>query len=68
MKVHFITYGDKKFYLSKLHIINLAKRSEFFDTYKSFGPRNLDNEFVDNNFSILQNSTEEDTGCGSIKF
>ena len=30
MKVHFITYGDKKFYLSKLHIINLAKRSEFF--------------------------------------
>ena len=57
MKVHFITYGDKKFYLSKLHIINLAKRSEFFDTYKSFGPRNLDNEFLNNNFSILQNST-----------
>ena len=50
MKVHFITYGDKKFYLSKVHIINLAKRSAFFDTYKSFGPRNLDNEFVDNNF------------------
>ena len=26
MKIYFLTYGDNKFYLSKKHIISLAKK------------------------------------------
>jgi len=45
-KIYFITYGDEKFKLSKKHLIGLAKYSGLFEECISFGPKDLDREFV----------------------
>ena len=45
MKIYFLTYGDKNFYLSKKHLISLAKKSEFFDYTLSLGPSDLNSDF-----------------------
>ena len=45
-KIYFITYGDEKFKLSKKHLIGLAKYSGLFEECISFGPKDLDKEFV----------------------
>tara|TARA_B100001057_G_C22838855_1_gene946267 strand:- start:1825 stop:2628 length:804 start_codon:yes stop_codon:yes gene_type:complete len=55
MKIYFLTYGDRKFYISKKHLVSLAKKSEFFDHFLSLGPKDLDKEFKEKNKKILQN-------------
>ena len=45
MKIYFLTYGDQKFYISKKHLISLAKKSELFDHLLSFGPKDLNAQF-----------------------
>ena len=45
-KIYFITYGDDKFKISKKHLIGLAKYSNLFDECISYGPQDLDKEFV----------------------
>ena len=45
MKTYFLTYGDRKFYISKKHLISLAKKSELFDYQISLGPEDLNYEF-----------------------
>ena len=45
MKIYFLTYGDKNFYLSKKHLISLAKKSELFDYTLSLGPSDLNSDF-----------------------
>ena len=47
-KIQFITYGDsKKYSISKKHLINLAKHSNFFDNCISFTENDLDDKFQD---------------------
>tara|TARA_Y100001936_G_C15992733_1_gene623288 strand:- start:348 stop:1151 length:804 start_codon:yes stop_codon:yes gene_type:complete len=52
-KIYFITYGDEKFKLSKKHLIGLAKYSGLFEECISFGPKDLDREFVKKYKNIL---------------
>tara|TARA_B100000989_G_scaffold272002_1_gene229134 strand:+ start:30874 stop:31674 length:801 start_codon:yes stop_codon:yes gene_type:complete len=47
MKKFFLTYGDKKFNISKKHLLNLAKKSSLFDYTISLGPENLNPKFVE---------------------
>ncbi len=54
MKKYFLTYGDKNFYLSKKHLINLAKRSDLFHQTIALGFNDLDKEFVNTYSSILK--------------
>tara|TARA_B100000902_G_scaffold59643_1_gene66753 strand:- start:35487 stop:36290 length:804 start_codon:yes stop_codon:yes gene_type:complete len=56
MKIYFLTYGDNNFYLSKKHIISLAKRSKFFDFCISMGPKDLDYEFKNKYNEVLNYS------------
>ena len=56
MKIYFLTYGDQKFYISKKHLISLAKKSELFDHLLSFGPKDLSAQFKKQYKKILQNS------------
>ena len=56
MKIYFLTYGDQKFYISKKHLISLAKKSELFDHLLSFGPKDLNEQFKKRYKKILQNS------------
>jgi len=44
-KIHFITYGDEKYSISKKHLIGLARHSNFFDSTKAFGPKDIDTDF-----------------------
>ncbi len=45
-KIYFITYGDSsKYYLSKKHIINLAKNSNFFDDCLALNLNDVDEEY-----------------------
>ena len=53
-KTVFITYGDKNYNLQKKHILNLARRSGFFDSSFSYGPGNLDEEFLFKYSDILK--------------
>lgn len=53
MKIYFLTYGDSKFYLSKKHLISLAKRSKNFDFHIALGPKDLDYEFKQKYKNIL---------------
>lgn len=53
-KIQFITYGDsKKYSISKKHLINLAKHSNFFDTYRTFSKNDLDDKFQNTFKNIL---------------
>ena len=56
MKIYFITYGDKKFKFSKIHLIELAKETGCFDEFISLGPKDLDNSFKNKYFDILNQS------------
>ena len=56
MKIYFLTYGDQKFYISKKHLISLAKKSELFDEFLSLGPKDLNTQFKKRYKKILQNS------------
>ena len=53
-KIYFITYGDDKFKISKKHLIGLAKYSNLFDECISYGPQDLDKEFVKKYKNILE--------------
>ncbi len=44
-KSHFITYGDGKFYFSKARLSREAKNSEFFDSIKVYGRRDISKTF-----------------------
>ena len=54
MKIYFLTYGDRKFYLSKKHLIELAKKSDMFDHCISLGFNDLDLKFKKNYEEILK--------------
>ena len=41
MKIYFLTYGDQKFYISKKHLISLAKKSELFAGFAGCYPVEL---------------------------
>lgn len=56
MKTYFLTYGDRGFYLSKKHLISLAKKSKFFDYHLSLGPSDLDYKFKKDFSNILEKS------------
>ena len=45
MKKYFLTYGDEKFKYSKIHLIEFAKKSKFFDEFISLGPDDLNEDF-----------------------
>jgi hypothetical protein len=45
MKVYFLTYGDKNYNYSKIHLSYLAKVSGFYDEIITLGPRDLSTEF-----------------------
>ena len=56
-KLHFITYGDSnKYYISKKHIINMAKKSNFFASTNSLSKSSLDQQFLKKYQNILSNS------------
>ncbi len=44
-KINFITYGNREFLIQKNHLINLAKKSEFFDYCVSYSPKDLSGQF-----------------------
>ena len=52
-KIRFITYGDSNFNLQKKHIINLASKSTYFDSYFAYAPNNLNKEFIKKYEDIL---------------
>jgi len=54
MKKYFLTYGDRQFYLSKKHLIELAKKSELFDHCISLGFNDLDSSFKKKYENILK--------------
>jgi len=45
MKVYFLTYGDKNYNYSKIHLSYLAKVSGFYDEIITLGRRDLSTEF-----------------------
>tara|TARA_B100001029_G_C15037961_1_gene441488 strand:+ start:36 stop:830 length:795 start_codon:yes stop_codon:yes gene_type:complete len=54
-KIDFITYGDSsKYTISKKHIINLAKHSNFFNNCVGYSQKDLDDEFKNKFDSILK--------------
>tara|TARA_B100001029_G_C15063999_1_gene461626 strand:- start:10804 stop:11652 length:849 start_codon:yes stop_codon:yes gene_type:complete len=53
-KKYFITYGSKDYSLQKKHLINLVKKSEYFDEYVSYGPKDLSKEFKQKYHEILK--------------
>ncbi|MDA9711930.1 hypothetical protein N9U49_00790 [Acidimicrobiaceae bacterium] len=53
-KINFITYGDsKKYLISKKHILDMAKHSNFFEYCTGYGPEDLDKDFVNKYSNIL---------------
>ena len=44
-KSHFITYGNKRFRLSKMRLSRQAKNSDFFDSIKIYGPEDISKTF-----------------------
>ena len=56
MKTYFLTYGDRKFFLSKKHLISLAEKSELFDYHIALGPKDLDFSFKQKYKEILNQS------------
>ena len=53
IKKYFITYGTKEFHLQKLHICNLAKKTNLFDETIALSPKDLDKNFVNEYSSIF---------------
>lgn len=54
MKIYFLTYGDRNFYLSKKHLISLAERSDYFDYCIEMSPSDLKDDFVKKYKDILK--------------
>jgi len=54
-KIVFITYGDNNFRLQKKHLLTLAKKSGYFDTCLAYGPKELNNNFLNKYEEILKN-------------
>jgi hypothetical protein len=46
MKIYFLTYGDKNFYLAKKHLMSLAAKSKYFDYCIDMGPADLEDYFI----------------------
>ena len=60
-KIHFLTYSDnKKYAVSKKHILGLAKKSEIFETCQGKSKNDLGFEFIQKYRAIL----EQDRGSG----
>ena len=56
-KLHFLTYGDSNnYYISKKHIINMAKKSNFFASTDSLSKSSLDQQFLKKYQNILSHS------------
>ena len=53
-KIHFITYGDKRFSNSKKRLVIEAKEFSEFASIRSYGPEDLPLEFVNNYKNILE--------------
>jgi len=53
MKLYFLTYGDRNFYLSKKQLIYKAESTYLFDKCISLGPSDLNRDFKDEFYSIL---------------
>ena len=53
--IHFITYGDEKYTISKNRIEKEAKETEWFDSITIYGPENIDSTFR-NKFSDILNA------------
>lgn len=53
-KLHFLVYGDSsKYYISKKHIANMAKKSDFFDSINVLSKKSLDERFLTKYNNIL---------------
>ena len=53
-KLHFLVYGDSsKYYISKKHIANMAKKSNFFDSINVLSKKSLDKRFLTKYHNIL---------------
>ena len=46
MAIHFITYGNDSYAKSKERLVNEANNIGWFETSRSYGPEDLDEEFV----------------------
>jgi len=53
-KIHFITYGDKNFYLAKKRIHKEAEEFGEFQTIKDYGPEDLPSDFSHKHNTILE--------------
>jgi len=53
-KIHFITYGDRKFKRSKDRITREAQETGWFDSIKTYAPENLDKSFWENFGDVLK--------------
>ena len=53
-KKYFITYGSEDYVLQKKHLINLVRKSNYFDEQIPFGPKDLSKEFKSKFFDILK--------------
>jgi len=52
-KIYFITYGDSEFFLQRKHLINLAKKSNFFDDCIEFTKKDISKDFFNKYKDIL---------------
>ena len=55
MSNYFITYGDDAYKYSKIHLIELAKKSNRFDKFLNLGPKSLSKQFRNEFTDILKN-------------
>ena len=53
-KIHFITYGDSKYFVQRHHLKSTAKASKFFDSSKAYSPKDLDSNFKQKFSTILK--------------
>ena len=53
-KKYFITYGSEDYVLQKKHLINLVRKSNYFDEQIPFGPKDLSSEFKSKFSDILK--------------
>tara|TARA_Y100000816_G_scaffold154767_1_gene110328 strand:+ start:2380 stop:3261 length:882 start_codon:yes stop_codon:yes gene_type:complete len=52
--IHFITYGDSKYFVQRHHLKSTAKASKFFDSSKAYSPKDLDSDFKQKFSTILK--------------
>lgn len=65
-KLHFLTYGDSsKYYISRKHITNMAKKSNFFESINSLSKSSLDQQFLKNTNIFYLSQKVEVIGYGN---